>query len=489
LLVPGGTNRDEFMSTALAGRATRNMVESFETAKGSQMRSPDSITESLTKLRDSFTGDVLGPSDLEYERARLCFNLLIDRRPVAIARCADAGDVATALAFAHEHDLEIAVRGGGHNPAGHCVVDDGLVIDLSRMRRVEVDPDARLARSEGGATWLDFDAATHAHGLVTPGGVVGSTGVTGLALGGGIGHLTAQHGFTCDNLVAAELVTPAAGVVRANGEETPELLWGLRGGGGNFGVATEVTFRLHPLSTVVGGRFEYAGDGVREAIRTFREVDAVADDDLSCQAQLTVDEAMRPALTVAPCYTGTEEDPEEHRALRSAPGLVRDGVRRHGFLDQQRVFDPGYAIDRNYWKGHFVRELPDELIDLLIESMGALGRPPGAILIESLRGGPKRIDQDSSALGYRRAAFNVSVMASWTNPALDNEHIAWARETAAAIEPWSVSGGYANYMQADEPLERVRAAFGPKSFDRLRVLKGRYDPANVLHRNQNIPPQ
>jgi FAD/FMN-containing dehydrogenase len=452
------------------------------------MWSPDSMTESLTELRDSFTGDVLGPSEPEYERARLCFNLLIDRRPAAIARCADAGDVATALAFAQEHDLEIAVRGGGHNPAGHCVVDDGLVIDLSRMRRVEVDPDARLARSEGGATWLDFDAATHAHGLVTPGGVVGSTGVTGLALGGGIGHLTAQYGFTCDNLVAAELVTPAADVIHVNGDEAPELLWGLRGGGGNFGVATRVTFRLHPLSTVVGGRFEYAGDGVREALRTVRDVDAVADDDLSCEAQLTVDEAMNPALTVAPCYTGTEEDPEEYRALRSVPGLVSDGVRRHGFLDQQRVFDPGYGIDRNYWKGHFVRELPDELIDLLIDSMGALGRPPGAVLIESLRGAPKRIDPDSAALGYRGAAFNVSVMASWTNPALDDEHIAWARETAAAIVPWSVSGGYANYMQADEPLERVRAAFGPKSFDRLRVLKGRYDPANVLHRNQNIPP-
>jgi FAD/FMN-containing dehydrogenase len=446
------------------------------------------MTGNLTALRDSLTGDVLGPSDPAYERARLCFNLLIDRRPAAIARPVDAGEVARALSFAQEHDLEVAVRGGGHNPAGHCAVDDGLVIDLSRMRRVEVDPDARLARSEGGATWLDFDAATQAHGLATPGGVVGSTGVAGLALGGGIGHLTAQYGFTCDNLVAAELVAPGEEVIRANGEETPELLWGLRGGGGNFGVATTLTFRLHPLATVVGGRFEYAGEGVREALQTFRDVAAGADDDLSCQAQLTLDEALCPALTVAPCYTGSEEDPYEHRALRAAPGLVGDAVRRHGFLDQQRVFDPGYGIDRNYWKSHFVRELPDELIELLIDSMGALGRPPGAILIESLRGAPKRIDPDSAALGYRGAAFNVSFMASWTNPAVDDEHIAWARETAAAIEPWSVSGGYANYMQADEPLERVRAAFGPGAFDRLRVLKSRYDPANVLHRNQNIPP-
>jgi FAD/FMN-containing dehydrogenase len=442
----------------------------------------------LEELRRSMTGDVLAPSDREYERARLCFNLLIDRRPAAIARCVDASDVATALAFAQSNDLEVAVRGGGHNPAGHCAVDDGLVIDLSRMRNVEVDPEAGLAISEGGATWLDFDAATQAHGLVTPGGVVGSTGVAGLTLGGGIGHLTAQHGLTCDNLIAAELVTPAGEVIRANGDETPELLWGIRGGGGNFGIATRLKFRLHPLEQVVGGRLNYAGDGVRDALRAFRDVDAQAGNEISIQAQLSTDEALTPTLVVVPCYTGSDGDPGEVDTLRSAPGLVDDGVRSQGFLDQQRVFDPGYGVDRNYWKGHFVRELPDELIDDLVQRMGALGRPPGAILFESLRGAPNDVDPASAALGYRDAAFNLSVMASWVDSASDDDHMAWARETAAAIEPWSVSGGYANYMQADEPLERVRAAYGPESFDRLRALKAQYDPDNVLHRNQNIPP-
>jgi FAD/FMN-containing dehydrogenase len=446
------------------------------------------MRERPTELRESLAGDVLTPSDREYERARLCFNLLIDRRPAAIARCVDAGDVASALAFAQHHDLEIAVRGGGHNPAGHCAVDGGLVIDLSRMRNVEVDPAARLAVSGGGATWLDFDAATQAHGLVTPGGVVGSTGVTGLTLGGGIGHLTAQFGLTCDNLLGAELVTPSGETVRANGDETPELLWGLRGAGGNFGVVTRAEFRLHPLERVIGGRLSYAGRGVRDALRAFRDVDGLAGNEISIQAQLSTDEDLVPTLVVVPCYTGPDENPDEVHTLRSAPGLVDDGVRSHGFLDQQRVFDPGYGVDRNYWKGHFVRELQDELIDVLVDRMGALGRPPGAILIESLRGAPKDVEPESAALGYREAAFNVSVMASWTDPAVDDEHIAWARETAAAIEPWSISGGYANYMQADEPLERVRAAFGPDSFGRLRALKTRYDPGNVLHRNQNIPP-
>src|SRR2546430_5638586 len=254
------------------------------------------MDQMMSQLRESLTGDVLGPSDREYERARLCFNLLIDRRPSAIARCVDADDVATSLAFAQSHGLEIAVRGGGHNPAGHCAVDDGLVIDLSRMRNVEVDPDAGLAISQGGATWLDFDAATQAHGLVTPGGVVGSTGVAGLTLGGGIGHLTAQYGLTCDNLIAAELVTPAGEMIRAHGDDTPELLWGIRGGGGNFGVATRLKFRLHPLERVVGGRLEYTGEGVGQALRLLRDAVAAAGTDLSVQAQITTLEDLTPKL-------------------------------------------------------------------------------------------------------------------------------------------------------------------------------------------------
>ena len=446
------------------------------------------MADTLSELRNALKGDVLTSSDREYERARLCFNLLIDRRPAAIARCNDAEDVAAALAFGQSEGLEIAVRGGGHNPAGHCAVDDGLVIDLSRMREVEVDPQAAIARSGGGATWLDFDAATQQHRLVTPGGVVGSTGVTGLALGGGIGHLTAQYALTCDNLVAAELVTAAGERVSASDEENPELLWGLRGGGGNFGVVTKATFRLHPLERVVGGRLQYAGEEpVREALRRFRDVATDGPGDLSIQAQLTMGESLTPELTVVPCYTGSDGEPDLG-VMRSFASLVNDTVREQTFLDQQRIFDPGYGVDRNYWKGHFVRELTDELIDELVARMGTLGHPPGGILFESLHGAPKDVDPGSAALGYRDAAFNISVMASWEDAALDDEHIDWDRETAAAIEPWSISGGYANYMQADEPLDRVRAAYGPENFARLQALKSRYDPDNLLHRNQNIPP-
>src|SRR6266536_2663813 len=445
--------------------------------------------ESLSELRSSLAGTVLGPADPDYDAARICFNAFADRRPGVIAQCTGSSDIATAFDFARAHDLEVAVRGGGHNPAGHCVLDGGLVIDLSRMRAVEVDGGTRIARAEGGSTWLDFDAATQAHGLVTPGGVVGSTGVCGLALGGGIGHLTAQYGLTCDNLVGAELVTARGDVVRASADENADLLWALRGGGGNFGVATRLDFRLYPLERVVGGLLTYGGTGVRDAFRRFRDVAARSPRDLSCQAGLSVDESLEPVFVVAPCYTGSEEDPDEVRELRAVPGLVDDQVRAHTFLDQQRVFDSAYGENRHYWKGHFVRELPDELLDALLEQLAALGRPPGGILIESLHRAPKDVDAPAGAAGFRNAAFNVSVMATWQDAALDEQYIEWARETAAAIEPWSFSGGgYVNYLQADEPIERVRAAFGAEAFDRLRALKTRYDPDNVLRRNQNIPP-
>jgi FAD/FMN-containing dehydrogenase len=447
-----------------------------------------SISAGVEELRQSLEGDVLVPGDAQYDAARVCFNAFVDRRPAVIVRCLGRADVATAFDFARATKLEVAVRGGGHNPAGHCVLDGGLVIDLSRMRRVHVDKDARLARAEGGSTWLDFDSATVAQGLVTPGGVVGSTGVCGLALGGGIGHLTSQHGLTCDNIVGADLVAPDGSLARASEDEDPELLWALRGGGGNFGVATQLEFRLHPVQSVIGGRLTYRGP-VGSVLRAFRDIVADAPSDASCQAVLGLDGSLEPTVVVFPCVTGAKDDHPLVEALRAVPGLVEDGVRRHSFIAQQSMLGTAYGDDRHYWKGHFVRELPDELIDELVLQISALGRSPGDILFESLHGAPKSADAPPSAIGWRRAAFNVSATATWRDPALDDQQVEWSRETASAIEPWSWSGGgYANYMQADEPIERVRAMFAEGAFDRLQALKQRYDPDNVLRRNQNIPP-
>ena len=445
--------------------------------------------KSLDELRHSLAGTVILPADADYNTARRGFNALVNRRPAVIARCAGTDDVAVAFDFARAHELEVAVRGGGHNPAGHCVCDGGLVIDLSLMRNVEVNSESQIARTEGGATWLDFDSATQSFGLATPGGVVGSTGVVGLSLGGGIGHLTAQHGLTCDNIIEAELVTPDGSVIHASADENADLLWGLRGGGGNFGVVTRLEFRLHPLERVVGGRLVYSGAGVRDALLRFRDVVARSPRNLSCQVSLAIDGSLVPNLEIVPCYTGPDADPEELQALRSTPGLIEDSVHAHTFLDQQRVIDTAYGENRHYWKGHFVRELPDELLDELLRRIVALGRPPGGIMIESLHGAPKDADAPPGAVGFRHAAFNVSILSVWQDPVLDAEQIGWARESAAAVEPWSFNGGgYVNYMQADEPIERVRATFGAEAFDRLQRLKQQYDPHNILRRNQNIPP-
>src|SRR3954453_2980821 len=278
------------MTSAPSGSLLWTMNESFDDG-------------TLSELRRSLAGAVLGTRDPGYDLARVSFNALIDRRPAVIARCLGSEDVATAFAFAQAHSLPVAVRGGGHNPAGHCVCAGGLVIDLSLMRKVEVDGEARIALAQGGATWLDFDSATQAFGLVTPGGVVGSTGVTGLTLGGGIGHLTAQHGLTCDNLIGAELVTPAGEVVRAGDGGDPELLWGLRGGGGNFGVVTRAEFRLHPVERVIGGRLRFEGEAVRDALRTFPGGDEWASRDFSCEIQTVIDQSMVPKIDLIPCYT------------------------------------------------------------------------------------------------------------------------------------------------------------------------------------------
>jgi FAD/FMN-containing dehydrogenase len=447
------------------------------------------VTDSLSELRSSVRGRVLGPDDGEYEAARLTFNALVDRRPAAIVRCHGAQDVVVALGFARDNALPVAVRGGGHSPAGHAVVDGGVVIDLSPLHEVEVDAGARTARAGGGTTWLQFDRACHAHGLVTPGGVVGSTGIGGLTLGGGIGHLLGRFGLTCDNLVGAEVVTADGRAVSASAETNPDLFWGLRGGGGNFGVVTTFEYRLHPVPTLVGGMVEYRIDAAHEVLKRLREVMATAPDHLTCQAQLARDGRGRPVLQVVACYSGQGEDPPELRPVRAVPGVIRDEVGPITYLDLQAVYGDEYGTRRQYWKGHFVAELPDKLIAELVGRFLAPDQVPGALLFESIHGAAARVPPESMAVNFRGARFNVSAMADWETPEEDDAEIAWARETAEALEPYSLAGGgYVNYMQQDEPAARVQAAFGLEKFERLRTLKQKFDPDNVFRLNANIPP-
>ena len=436
-----------------------------------------------------FSGEIVTADHPAYDEARTTFNALIDRRPLAIARCRGTDDVAIALAVAREHELPIAVRGGGHNVAGHAVCDGGLVVDLSGLGSVEVDADARVARAGGGAIWETFDRATTPHGLAAPGGTFFTTGVGGLTLGGGIGFLIGRHGLSCDNLVAAEVVTVAGDVLTASADENPELFWALRGGGGNFGVVTRLDFELHPLDEIVGGFLVYDYDEAPAVLRVFRDVALQAPDDFSIQAVVGRErESGKRLAAVLVCSSGPDDEPDGLRALREAPGLVADDVGRRPYLELQLSQDMPFGL-RHYWKGHFVRELPDALIDELYAGYDVAPVPPGAILIEAIHGAAKRVPAEATAVGFRDAAFNVSALGIWENPAHDEDCITWARRTAAAVAPSSLSGGgYLNYMQADEPLERVRAAYGAERFRRLQAVKRRYDPDNVLRFNQNVPP-
>ena len=435
-----------------------------------------------------FSGEILAEGDPGYDAARTTFNALVDRRPLAIARCRSTADVVAAVTAAREQELLVAVRGGGHNVAGHAVGDGGLVVELSGLDGVDVDPEARLARAGGGAIWRTFDAATQAHGLAAPGGTFATTGVGGLTLGGGIGFLIGRHGLTCDNLVGAELVTVDGIVLEVSEDEHADLFWAIRGGGGNFGVVTRLDFRLHPVREIVGGILAWPFAAAAEPLRVFRDVALAAPDDFSTQAVFGHSpETGACIFGVVLCSSGPEEEPEPLRRLRAVPGLQIDEVRRRPYLELQSMLDMPFGL-RHDWKGHFVGELPDLLLDGLLGAVDAnVNR--GSILIEAVHGAATRVPAGATAVGFRDASFNVSALGIWQDPAADEAGIAWARATAAVVAAYSLQGGgYLNYMQSDEPLERVRAAFGTDTFDRLREVKRRYDPDNVLRFNQNIPP-
>ena len=397
-----------------------------------------------------------------------------------------------ALASAVDADLSIAVRGGGHSVAGHSSCEGGLLVDLREMRSVEVDPRARRARAEGGATWRDFDPACLEHGLAMPGGTFDTTGIAGLTLGGGIGYLIGAYGLTLDNLVSARVATLGGKIVTASAEDEPELFWAIRGGGGNFGVVTSFEYRLHSLSTVYGGVLLLPIEKAHDGLKVFRELMEEAPDELTLIAMLGHEEsADAETLVIFVCFLGTDGQGERHiEPLRRLQPL-QDDVRRRPYLELQRITGELPFGLRHYWKSHFLRELPDEAIELSIEHFGS--RAPqahGSILIEPFHGAARRVALDETAWNERSARYNASCLAIWDSAADDDREIAWSRAYAAALEPWWTAGGggYLNYGSPDEPVERVRAAFGETKFTRLQQVKRHWDPDNRFRFNTNIPP-
>jgi FAD/FMN-containing dehydrogenase len=443
---------------------------------------------SLSDLRRRHRGPVIVPDDDGYEAARTTFNGMLDRRPEVVTRPLDVDDVVAAVSFAADSNLPIAVRGGGHGVASHCVGDGSLVVDLRLMREVAVDPDGRAVTCGGGALWEDLDPACLRHGLATPGGTFGDTGVAGLTLGGGIGHLIGLHGLTLDNLVGATVVMADGAVVRASEDENRELFWALRGGGGNFGVVVDFTFRLHPVGRLLGGLLSYRMADAETAVAAWRELMAAAPDNLVCFAGIA-----RSAFTgaegavISVAYFGdVDEGREAIRPLTEAAAPVGDGVRPMYYAELQEIFGRMPFGLRNYWSGRFLRELPDELIELTVAHF----QPEmvrGSVLLEPLLGAASRIPPEATAFAGREASYNATFISAWVDPDDDERSVEFARSYSAALAPWAVGGGYLNYA-SEASSATLEDEFGSRRLERLRAAKRQFDPQNRFRFNHNIAP-
>ncbi|MDX6510788.1 MAG: hypothetical protein QOE36_292, partial [Gaiellaceae bacterium] len=426
----------------------------------------------VQRLRDAIRGQTLASGDEGYADACRVWNgMHDDRRPALIVRCSAKADVEAAIQFAREEELSIAVRGGGHNVAGNATCDGGLVIDLSGMKGIEVDPERRLARVQGGALWAEVDAATQELGLATTGGLVSTTGVAGFTLGGGIGWLMRKHGLACDNMIGAEVVTADGRTVMANEEENAELLWGLRGGGGNFGVVTEFTFRLHQLGELVlGGMVAHPLERAGEVLRFWREWAAGASDDVCTLAAIVyappepfvpLEVQGMPIIAIAAFHTDAEgTGAEALRELRAYGPPAVDVIGPMPYTALQQMFDGGAPSgSRNYWRSAYLAELSDGAIDAILADAGGLPAPLGQIHIHQMGGAARRVPADATAFAHRDAAFVLNLIGMWLDPRDDEQNVAWVREISAGVEPHTTGAPYVNFL-GDEGADRVRAAYG-----------------------------
>lgn len=458
------------------------------------------ISHKIEDLRTHFVGELIQPDDSTYDDSRRIWNGQIDRRPAVIARCRGVADVIAAVRFAREHELLVAIRGGGHAVAGHALCDDGIVIDLSLMTSCRVDPLAQTIRVEGGALNADLDRESQAFGLATTSGIVSHTGVAGLTLGGGIGHLMRKFGLSIDNLLACDVVTADGEFVIADAEQNPDLFWGLRGGGGNFGVVSSFEFQLHPLGpAVLAGMVAWSMSDAVEVLRFFRDFVADAPDEVGIMANLRLAPPLpivpenlhgKPIVAIVPMYTGTIAEGEKAlRPIREFGTPVLDTVSPKPYVAHQKMFDPALPHGRHYyWKSHKLGPLSNDMIDIVVEQAGRITSPLSTVPIFTQGGAVDRLDEADTAFPNRDAAHDINIVAAWMpddpEPA---RHMEWVRGFFAALEPHS-RGVYVNFT-SDDSDERVRSrAYSADQWSRLVALKTRFDPTNFFRLNANIPP-
>jgi FAD/FMN-containing dehydrogenase len=450
-----------------------------------------SQADAEAELAATFRGQILKPMDAGYEDARKVHNGLVDKRPALIARCHGVADVVEALDVTRRVGLEVAVRGGGHNVAGRATIDDGVVVDLSPMRGIHTDPESRTVWAQGGATWGELNRETQLHGLAVTGGVVSSTGIAGLTLGGGVGWLMGKYGLALDNLRAVDLVTADGKVLRATKDREPELFWALRGGGGNFGVATSFEYDLHPVGpTIMGGPIVHPIERARALLEFFRDIAPSLSDEQTLYATLThaPDGSGKEVAAVVASHCGSLEDAERAmRPLKQFAHPIVDAVGPIPYCQLNRMLDANFPKGAlNYWKSSFLTELSDAAIDVMIRCFSRCPTTKGQLLLEHFHGAVTRVGVSDTAFPHRREGYNFLVLAQWMQTEESRACVAWARETYEEMQPFFAAGRYVNYLDDDDTGEPI-AAYGP-NYRRLQQIKARYDPTNFFHMNQNIRP-
>jgi hypothetical protein len=439
-------------------------------------------------LQASMHGAIIRPGDADYERARKTWNGMIDKHPALITRCTGVADVIAAVRFAREHDLLVAVRGGGHSLPGFSVCDGGMVIDLSRMKGIRVDPVKRTAVAQAGLTWGDYDRETQVFGLASTGGVIATTGIAGLTLGGGIGWLMRKYGLACDHLCSVDLVTADGQFLTASATENSDLFWGVRGGGGNFGIVTAFEYQLHPVGPVLAGMVIHPIDRAREVFRFYREFTPTAPDELTTYAlMLTTPEGV-PVVALSCCYCGDLAAGERLlQPLRTFGPPLADEVKPMAYQAWQSFLNDAYPPGlHNYYKSHYVSRLSDELIETLIDCFANTPSPMSALGFEQFGGAVSRVGVDDTAFRHRDAPYDIAILGEWADPSTSAVNVQWVREVAAVTERFSTGGVYVNFLGEDGE-EQVKAAYG-SHYQRLVALKHKYDPTNFFHLNQNIKP-
>ncbi len=456
------------------------------------MTSRASLTDAVTQLAGTFSGQLLQPLDRGYDEARSVHNGLVEKRPALIARCRGVADIGDAVKLAREHGLEVSIRGGGHNVAGRAVVDGGLMIDLSLMKGIHVDPKARTARAQGGVLWTEFNRETQLHGLATTGGIVSTTGVAGLTLGGGVGWLMSKYGTAVDNLVSVELVTADGRLLTVTQQEHPDLFWAVRGAGHNFGVAASLEYRLHPVGPMItGGLLAHSFDKARDVLRFYRDLVASASDDLYLYGGLLHAPGGPPAPLVGlgVAHFGAARDAEAAvRPIKKFGSPVMDQIGFMSYCQLNAMLDVFYPRGIfYYWKAQFLAELSDDAIGAMIDSYDRCpARPTSQLFLEPFHGAVTRVPVDATPFPHRQKGHLLDILCQWTDAADTERCIAWTRETYATMKPFMAAARYVNYLAFDED-DAVAVSYGP-NYGRLRELKTKYDPDNFFHVNPNIRP-